>query len=295
MPQDTQKPQLRHWLLLILLSIIWGSSFILIKRGLLVFNAAETGAIRVFWACIVLLPVAILKFKKIPKGKWKYILIMGLCGNFIPAFLFAKAQTQLASSLTGVLNALTPLFTFLIGIFVFKYGISKRQLTGLTIAFLGSFSLSFVSSDGSFGQINYYVFFVIAAAICYGISTNVIKVYLTEIPSLVLTSVAISLVGPISVFYLMTTDVFLKFETKPTEAWGAFGYLGLLGIMSTAIALVIFNRMIKQTSAVFASSVTYIIPVVAIFWGVWDGEQLLTLHYVGIFTTLVGVYITNRS
>lgn len=290
--EDTPKPI--HWLMLIGLSLVWGSSFILIKQGLEVFSFMEVGAIRVVSAFLVLLPVALANFKKVPKEKWKFIIAMGLLGNFIPAFLFAKAQTQLPSSITGVLNALTPLFTFIVGIIAFNQVMKLRQLTGLVIAFLGSATLIFVNSSGEIGGVNYFAFFVIAAAMCYATSTNLIKKYLTTIKSLHLTSFAISIVGPMGVFILYNSD-FTEKVLYTDGALKALFFLALLGILGTSVALVMFNKMIQTTSAVFAASVTYLIPIVAISWGILDGEVLMPLHYICIATILVGVFISNRK
>ncbi len=290
--EDAPKPI--HWLMLVGLSLVWGSSFILIKQGLEVFSFMEVGAIRVVSAFLVLLPVALANFKKVPKEKWKFIVAMGILGNFIPAFLFAKAQTQLPSSITGVLNALTPLFTFIVGIIAFKQVMKTRQLTGLIIAFLGSATLIFVNSEGKIGGINYFAFFVIGAAMCYATSTNLIKRHLTSIRSLHLTSFAISIVGPFGVFILYNSE-FTDKVLYTEGALRALFYLSLLGILGTSVALVMFNKMIQSTSAVFAASVTYLIPIVAISWGVFDGEILMPLHYICIITILIGVFITNRK
>ena len=292
--KQDDSPKLIHWVMLVVLSLIWGSSFILIKQGLKVYSFMEVGAIRVVSAFLVLLPVALANFKKVPKEKWKYIIVMGLLGNFIPAFLFAKAQTQLASSIAGVLNALTPLFTFIVGIIAFSQVMKVGQLIGLVIAFLGSALLIFINSEGEISSVNYFAFFVIAAAMCYAVSTNLIKTFLTTIKSLQLTSFAISIVGPMGIFILINSDFSYKL-TNTDGAIEALLYLTLLGIISTSVALVMFNKMIQTTSAVFASSVTYLIPIVAIFWGILDGEVLMPLHYFCIFTILVGVYISNRK
>lgn len=292
--KQDDSPKLIHWFMLVGLSLIWGSSFILIKQGLKVYSFMEVGAIRVVSAFLVLLPVAIANFKKVPKEKWKYIIIMGMLGNFIPAFLFAKAQTQLASSIAGVLNALTPLFTFIVGIIAFSQVMKVGQLIGLIIAFLGSALLIFINSEGEVSSVNYFAFFVIAAAMCYAVSTNLIKNFLTTIKSLQLTSFAISIVGPIGILILINSEFSYK-VVNTDGAIEALLYLVLLGIISTSVALVVFNKMIQTTSAVFASSVTYLIPIVAIFWGILDGEVLMPLHYVCIFTILVGVFISNRK
>ncbi|MEM1137298.1 MAG: DMT family transporter [Bacteroidota bacterium] len=289
-----EAPRPIHWVMLIGLSLIWGSSFILIKQGLKVYSFEEVGAIRVVSAFLVLFPFALAHFRKVPREKWKYILAMGFLGNFIPAFLFAKAQTQLASSITGVLNALTPLFTFLVGIIAFGQILQRKQLIGLIVAFIGSAVLVFVNSNGEIGTLNFYVFFVIGAALCYATSTNIIKGYLTSIKSLHLTAFALSAVGPLGIFILINSDFAYKIQ-EVDGAVPALLFLVLLGVLGTSIALVIFNKMIQNTSAVFAASVTYLVPIIAITWGLIDNEVLRPLHYLCILTILAGVYITNRK
>jgi drug/metabolite transporter (DMT)-like permease len=284
-----------NWVILGVLSLIWGSSFILIKKGLDVFPYHLVGAIRVSAAFLCLFPIALIHFRKIPATKWKYIIAMGILGNFLPAFLFAKAQTQLPSSLTGVLNALTPLTTMLVGIAAFGNNIPKKaQILGLVVAFAGSALLSLSGGNGEIGSFNFYVVFVVTASICYAISTNIIKAHLTSIPSIWLTAMALSVVGPLGMGYVFTSDFFVIMKSDP-GAWEALGYLVLLGVVGTAIALVLFNKMIQNTSAVFASTVTYIIPGIAVTWGVLDGESLFPVHYFAIVTILIGVYFANHK
>jgi drug/metabolite transporter (DMT)-like permease len=285
---------LYNWGLLIVLSLIWGSSFILIKKSLTVFQFDQVGALRVVFAFFVMLPIGLVHMRKIPKEKWKYIFVMGMLGNMVPAFLFAKAQTQLPSSLTGVLNALTPLITSLIAVVSFGYQIKKIQVAGLVIAFLGSASLSIVGDSGEWTSFNIYVLFVVLAAVCYATSTNVIKAHLTQIRSLPLTASAVMMVGPFALFYVISTPLAESIGADPPKAYQALGYLAILGIMGTAFALILFNKLLQNTTAVFASSVTYLIPLVAIMWGIFDGEKLFLAHYAGIAAIMVGVFIANR-
>ncbi len=281
--------------LLAILSIIWGSSFILMKKGLEVFSHTEVAALRIVTASLSL--VGFILFRKnatIPRKKFKYIALMGLVGTFIPAFLFALAITNLKSSITGVLNSLTPMFTLIIGILFFSTPLNKAQLIGLIISFIGSIGLSFINSSGNFGGINFYALLVLVATICYGISTNIIKSHLSEAPAVLVTSYAMCFYGPVCFIYLfLGTDFLSKFDLP--GAWVAFGYICILGAAATAIGLSLFNKLIQKTSPVLASSVTYLIPIVAIFWGVVDGEKLYFSHYILIIIILVGIFVINRS
>ncbi|HSJ67410.1 MAG TPA: DMT family transporter [Anditalea sp.] len=289
---------LKSWLFLILLALIWGSSFILIKRGLLVFSPGEVGAYRIVSAGLVLVPLSIAKLKNLNRRQVGNLIIVGLVGSFIPAFLFAKAQTQLSSSLTGVLNALTPLSVVIIGALFFKSRITRRNALGLLIAFVGVGILITVRDGGGLGtftQINSYALLVLLATLCYGINVNIIKYWFVALKPVEITAISLLMVLPVASMYLF---LFTDFSFKLVHAEGAYlaaGYITILGVVGTAIALIIFNILVKIATPVFASSVTYLIPIVAILWGVWDGEVLLLGHYIGILAVIIGVWIGNRK
>jgi drug/metabolite transporter (DMT)-like permease len=281
-------------LVLILLAIIWGSSFILIKKGLDVYSPDQVGTIRIVFAFLVMLPIAVKHIRTIFKTHWKIILPFGLVANLIPALLFALAETGLSSSVTGILNSLTPIFTLIIGALFFSTGIQKSQIAGLVIGFIGSLTLSFIGSSGSLGEFNYFALFVVAATICYGLSGNMVRKFFLEINSVILTSLAMFSIGPISLIYLLTTD-FTYTLLNVEGAWTSLGYLFILGAVGTAFALILFNRVIQTTSAVFASTVTYLIPIAAVIWGLIDNETLYPLHYVGMALIILGVYVINKN
>jgi len=298
MPSIHPETNLKNWGYLVLLALIWGSSFILIKRGLEVFSPGEVGAFRIVSAAVFLLPLSLPRVKNLNRKQLTYLIIVGLVGSFIPAFLFAKAQTQLSSSLTGVLNALTPLAVVVIGALLFGSKITRRNGLGLAIAFIGVFVLVTVkegSDFGAFTEINAYAFFVILACICYGFNLNIIKFKFEKLKPIEITAISLLMVLPVALIYLMAGTQFSYKLVSVDGAMIALGYLTILGVLGTAIALIIFNIMVKTATPVFASSVTYLIPIVAIFWGVLDGEVLLIGHYVGIAAVILGVYIGNRK
>jgi len=290
----TEREQIQSWIILIILSLIWGSSFILIKKGLEVFSPVQVGTLRMSFAFLFMLPFVFRNFKNIPKEKWKYIIFTGIVGNLIPAILFSVAQTNIESSLSGVLNALSPLFTLLIAILLFKYKIKFWQTFGLLIGFIGSIGLSFVNTKGEVGSMNVYVLLIVIATMCYGISLNVIKEYLNEVSSIIITALALFSIGPLSLIILFSTDVFQKLGDYP-GAFQSLGFIAILGIFGTAIGLILYTRLVQMTTAVFASSVTYLIPIVAILWGLLDNEKLYPPHYAGMFLILLGIYIVNRT
>lgn len=290
----SKNPVVLAWTMLIFLSLVWGSSFILIKRGLEVFSPLEVGALRITMASLVLMPVAIMRFYRIKRRHLTLLFIIGLVGSLLPAFFFAIAQTQLSSGITGVFNALTPLFVLLMGVAFFRQQLQREKLLGMAIAFAGTLMLIISGNGGLFNGINFYALLVVLATIFYGINLNVIKLYLADLKALTITSVSLLFVSPIAIVVLLFFTPFLDHMSAGEGAWQAFGYVSLLGIMGTAIALIVFNHLVQLTTPVFTSSVTYIIPVVAVVWGVLDGEVIYAIHYAGMLAILVGVFLVNR-
>jgi len=282
------------WVLLVILALIWGSSFILIKKGLLVFNPGEVGALRIVFAGLVLLPFSLPKLKGISRKYWGLLFVVGLFGSFIPAFLFAKAQTQLDSSITGVLNGLTPIFTLIIGYIFFHQRIRSQNWVGILVGFLGMTWLAMNGEDG-IGKINYYVFFVIVATMLYGTNVNLIKYKIKDLPSLLITSVSLSMVLPFGLIFLFLATDFTQKITEVQGAGLALFYIALLGIMGTAVALILFNKLVKISSPIFSSSVTYLIPIVAIAWGLIDNETLQWTDFIGIAAIIFGVYYASKK
>ena len=280
-------------LVLMLLALIWGSSFILIKKGLMAFSALQVGTIRVSFAFLILLPFAVKKLKTVFKVRWKSFLVYGLVANLLPAVLFALAETGLSSSLTGILNSLTPIFTLIVGMLFFKTGIQKGQSVGLALGLIGSVLISIVGAEGGIGHFNYFVIFVVIATILYGFAANMVKNLFFNVDSLTLTAMAFFSIGPISLAALFSTD-FLSIMANADNAWSSLLYLFILAAVGTAFALILFNKLIQMTSAVFGSTVTYLIPIAAIIWGILDGETLYPLHFVGVALIVGGVYIVNR-
>jgi drug/metabolite transporter (DMT)-like permease len=265
------------------------------KRGLVSFDNTQVASLRILISFIFLSPIIIKNFKKIEKKQWLPIFIAGLLGSGIPAFLFTKAQTQISSSLSGMLNSLVPLFTVIIGLLFFKLKLRWLKIVGVITGLIGAIGLlaavggiSLSNNDFTYGA------YVILATICYAVNINFIKTRLAEVNSINITSFGFLLIGPLAGIYLFTTD-FTSILHNDEQAWTNFFFICLLAIFGTSIAVILFNMIIKRVSAVFASSVTYIIPVFAIFWGFVDGENILPAQLICIAIILTGVYIVNKD
>jgi len=291
----TQENPLKAWGLLITLSLIWGSSFILIKKGLLGLTPVEVGALRILAASVFLIPVVIKNYRKVRQENIKYLVSVGLVGSFIPAFLFAIAQTRLESSITGVLNAMTPIFTVLVGLILYKQKQSSRVYVGVLGGFFGATILITAGSGGDLSGMNFYALFVILATIMYALNLNIIKYHLQGLNAMTITSISLAFVGPLALIVLFGFTDFAHKLASVEGTMSAAGYILVLGVVGTAIALIIFNNLVSITDPVFTSSVTYIIPIIAVIWGVLDGEVLLLSHLVGVLIILAGVYIANSS
>ena len=283
---------IKNYAVLILLAIIWGSSFILMKRGLDVYSYTQVAALRLFIAFLSLTPFLLRAVKLVQKKHIIPIVVMALFGNGIPAFLFTKAQTQLDSSLVGILNSLVPLFTLLLGVYFFRTKPTKTNIAGIIIGLFGAVFLTY-STIGGGVEINDYVFLVILATVMYAISINVIKKYLQDLDALSISSLAFLMIGPFSAIYIFNTD-FLVLSAS-SEGVESLLYIVLLAVVGTSLAVVIFNQLISRSSAIFASSVTYLIPIVAIFWGIFDGEKVTLIHLLSVVIILSGVYLVNKK
>ena len=283
------------WIILIILAFIWGSSFILIKRGLLYFSANEVGALRIVFAFAFLLPFSINKFKKLGFKKIALITFIGIIGSIAPAFLFAYAQEGLDSNLAGILNSMTPLFTFLIAITFFGFKSKWYNIAGIFIALAGAVGLTSVSGGHDL-QFNIgYASYILIATLCYATNVNLIKHFLKNVDIISITVFSFLIPGFLVMIYLFAGTPILQTVENNPESWKGIIYVGLLGIVGTAIALLAFNKLIKISNAVIASSVTYIIPIIALMWGILDGEKFQTIYLLYILLILSGVYLVNKK
>lgn len=297
------------WLIsgvLIILAFVWGSSFILMKLALFdtdgnpVYSALDVAAMRISIAALTLLPVTIVNFKKVPSNKWGWILGVGTFGNLFPAYLFTSAQTDLPSAIAGMLNSLTPLFTMIIAILLFRTVVSRSQLIGLIIGFIGAVILISDGGDmsevfsGSGGISIAACGKVALATLFYGCSVNILKNKLLDVGATTIAAIALAMVMPISLCALLGSDVLTVLAENESGVKSMMAVV-VLAVIGTAAALAVFNALIKWTDALTASSVTYIIPLFAAMWGFVNGERLTLWHLVGGMVILLGVALVKRG
>ncbi len=283
----------KRWAFLIFLSLIWGSSFILMKRGLESFSSVQVGALRVSIAALTLFVFGFKHLRIISKKNIFQLFLAGLFGNFMPAFLFAKAQSQLDSGITGILNSLVPLFTVIIGIYLFKIKVKSAQVTGIIIGLVGSLILILKGAEVNTDTNYYYALFVVAASLSYAINSNLLKKYLSQEKALSITVSAFSIFLIPALIILFSSGFFEEYTFQKAQNESLM-YIAVLAIIGTAISVAIFNQLIKISSPVFASSVTYLIPIIAVSWAVFDGESLHWVQVLGTGIILSGVYMVNR-
>ncbi|MEM9981101.1 MAG: DMT family transporter [Bacteroidota bacterium] len=281
------------WVILSVLALIWGSSFKLIDVGLQVFSAVQVASLRLASAFVVMVFLAIFHLRRVPKTKIKLLILVGFLGSFIPAFLFAAAQTEISSAIAGILNSLTPLFTFIVGLLFFGQKILWKKVLGLAVGLLGAVSLILINPKGEI-SFNAYALLVVLATVCYACNVQLTKNYLSGIKPLHISSISLSFVGFFALIYLLSTDFTTKLQQEP-QAITSFLSVFVLGIVGTAFALILFNKLLQLSSALFASSVTYFIPIVAVLLGVYYGDELSLWHILGMLAIIMGVFVINRN
>jgi hypothetical protein len=282
------------WYLLGFLGCVWGSSFILMQLGLQGVNTIQLGSLRILFAACFLFLVGGKQIAKIPMYKWKYIALTSVFGTFVPAFLFAIALSKIDGSVGAILNSLTPLNTLLVGLFFFGLDVQRRQIFGVIIGFVGCALLVLSGSGASTTENYYYAILIVLASIFYGINVNLIKKYLSDLKPLTISTGNFVVMFIPALIVLYCTGFFEIVHQEKVQ--NALGYIAVLGIIGTGLSNILFFKLIQLSSPVFASSVTYIIPVVAIFLGfLFMNETLTLVQALGAFVVLVGVYFSGKK
>jgi len=285
---------MKKWIYLIILSLIWGSSFILIKKALIGLTPAQLGSLRIIFSSIIIFAFAWNTLKIISKKEWKWIIISAFLGSFFPAFLFAFAETEIDSSIASVLNSLVPLNTVIIGAIVFKIASSKKQIIGVIVGFIGTYLLIDRGIQLNPDQNYLYAGLVILCSFLYGFNVNIIKKYLNDVPAVTIAA------GHFSVIFIPAIIIFLLSgfnydQIHDPNTMRSIGYVLILSIFGTALAKVLFNKLVQMSTAVFASSVTYSLLIVSLFWGILDGELFSLNQLMATMLIVMGVLLSSRN
>ena len=285
---------MKKWTYLISLSLIWGTSFILIKKALIGLTPLQLGSLRIIFSSIILFIFAWNTLKLITKKEWKWIIISAFLGSFFPAFLFAFAETEIDSSIASILNSLVPLNTVGIGAIVFKIASSKKQIIGVVVGLIGTYLLIDGGIQLNPDQNYLYAGLVILCSFLYGFNVNIIKKYLNDIPAVTIAA------GHFSVIFIPAIIIFSFSGFNTDQIYDpitlkSIGYVLVLSVFGTALAKVLFNKLVQISTAVFASSVTYSLLIVSLFWGILDGELFSINQLMATVLIVLGVLLSSRS
>jgi len=266
----------------------------MIKRGLDFFNPVQVASLRILAAALLLTPFSLPALNMIKPSQWLPLISVGALGSLIPAFLFALAQSNIPSSMAGILNGLVPVFALLVGGFFFNQGFQKNKIWGILLGIGGCGFLIFLRNDGKLGEFNFFAILIVVATLCYGISVNLVNHFFKGLPAKVTSSVSLLTVSPIGLILVIYYQVPKVLIEQPESIYSFLAIL-FLGFVSTAIALALFYKLLKMTNPIFGSSVTYLIPVVALMWGAFDGEEIFFFYLLSLMMILVGVYFISKK
>ena len=289
---NMSKQKIVNWLIFILLSLIWGSSFILMKKGSENLSGWQIGSLRIFSAGLAFFPFAVFHFSKIPLKKIPFVILSGLLGNLLPAFLFGIAIEKIDSSMEGILNSLTPLFVIVIGILFFKDKMQNKKLAGVLVGLVGLIILSLSKSSLIHGEFN-FTLLILLATLFYGLNVNIVSHYLKGIDPMQMATVSLAIVGIPAGIVAWQQNVFSIVQYDESAGWSIAAVV-LLGVVGSSIATALFYVLIKRAGGLFASLVTYGIPIVSIIWGILDGENVTAVQVGCLGVILGGVYLANR-
>ncbi len=290
-----RSPKATRWIYLVILSLIWGSSFILIKKALVGLSPLQLGAIRILFSALFLFLIGFKSIKTITKTQWKWVAISGFLGTFFPSFLFAYAETEIDSSVTSILNSLVPINTIIFGLTIFNIPSTKRQFVGVVIGFVGSLLLIVSGATINPDQNYLYAGFILLATVMYALNVNIIKRHLQEMkPVAIAVGNFVFILIP-ALFILIFSGFFNMTTMQNPVVHESLLYVVILSIFGTAVAKILFNQLIQISSPVFASSVTYTMPLVAVAWGLMDGELFSVYQVLSALIILLGVFLANTK
>lgn len=282
------------WIFLIILALVWGSSFILIKKGLVGLSALQVGSLRSVFAAMFLVLIGLKSLKHIQKHQWKWIALSGFLGTFFPAYLFSFAETEIDSAVVSILNSTTPLLSMIAGLLFFGAAFIKQKFIGVIIGLVGTTALILGGAAVNPDQNYWYSLLVILASVFYGLNANIIKTKLSSLPALAITTGNFMVIGLPALLVLAATGFFSADVILAPNAPLSLTYIAILGVVGTGVALIIFNRLIQISDPVFSTSVTYLVPIVALGWGFLDGEAFSGFQLLSGVVIILGVLVTNK-
>lgn len=288
-------PEKEKWILLIVLTVIWGSSFILIKKSLEHYNPYEVGSLRIIIASILLMPLAIINIKKFPRKQLKYLLVAAACGNFIPMFLFPMAETEISSSVAGIINSMVPIFVIILGSLFWKTDTTKRQVIGTVISFAGVCILTLGSGEA--GELKIIpILLLLLATVLYAINGLTVKTKLSHVEPKALSAFVFGFVLFFPSLISLAFAGFFKDFSFSKDNFEGLMYVSMLSIFGTGLAMMLNYRLLSVSSALFTSTVTLLMPIVAILWGIIDGEKLSLLQFFGAAVIIGGlIFLRGKS
>ncbi|MBN4085091.1 EamA family transporter [Flavobacteriaceae bacterium AH-315-B10] len=285
----------KKWIYLIVLSLIWGSSFILIKKSLIGLTPLQLGALRILISGFFVFLFGFNTIKKLTRTQWKWLFISGFLGTFFPTFFFAFAQTEIDSAVASILNSLVPLNTILLGFAVFKIASTRRQILGVIIGFIGTAILIIDGAQLNPQQSYLYAGLVLISGVMYGANVNIIKRYLQEVKAITIAVGNFSAIVIPAFIVLLFANFFSKETFQNQDFAMSLVYVIILSAFGTALAKVMFNKLVQMATPVFASSVTYLMPIVAVGWGLLDGEGFSLFQGLATILILIGVYFSKKK
>jgi len=286
--------RINQWILLFILSFIWGASFILMKKALRSFDMFEVASLRIFIAFVTVLPIFIFIYNKFKKKYFLPLLEVAFIGNAIPMYLFTYSQQYIDSALAGILNSITPIFAFLIAVIFFRHKFNITKITGLIIGTIGTVGLILAKGTNEFTLNWIYIAAIMLATLMYATNVNVVKEFLQDLDGLSITVFTFVILGPIATTDLLFRETFYKIISNPVVI-NDFIYIVILAVFGSVLAVIGINYLINYSSAVFSSSVTYIIPIFAIIWGINDGENITFYQIFWMLIIISGTYLLNKT
>lgn len=278
-----------------MLSLIWGSSFILIKKSLIAFNFVEVGTLRLAISFLAFIPFFIKIRKKVDWSKWRAYVIIGVTGSGLPAYFYSLAETKISSAATGVLNSLSPIFTLFISILFFGQLFQWNKVIGVFVGLIGAAGLILLGREAGIGEEPAYALFVVAGTICYAFNTNYVKSFFTDTDVVTLSAVSFIIIGsPALMYIIFVSDVPYKVMNHPDGLF-SLSMVTILSLVGTVFSILVYYKLIERTNPVFASSIAYLMPVISMLWGYWDGEPYSHLHVAGLILILLGVWIISQK